>query len=377
MMMSDRPRVCNVLAGQPVDRFPVAVPYIMLLQEDQWCRLTGQPAWTFYEWMLQDPADHVKVYEDLDRQLPFDILQPVFGQSAEWREAREVVEQDGEWYYRNRITGGTELLDLDLHHRHGGPNQEQRVFDKSDVDRFVSVVPAEQRLKVGSYDFAIAAKHRLGDRKYLLNGVVGTFYQCTGYVGETNLLRMLYDEPDLVHYLSRKILEDTIERIRALAASGHDAIYIDDALTTCDMISVDFYENFSVPYVRAMVDEIHALGKPAVLIYFGGVADRIEQIASIGADALNVEASMKSYTNDLSVISDEVGDRMCLWGNIDPVGVVQKGTGEELRQAIEEQVAIGRRTGRFIVSTGSPITPETPLTRIRQFIDLGQELSAS
>ena len=374
-MTTDRERVFNVLAGQPVDRFPVAVPYIMLLQEDQWCRLTGQPAWTFYEWLLQEPCDHVEVYTEFARQLPFDILQPAYGSGREWRASREVVERDGKWYYRRRSTGEMELLDLDLHHRHGGQNQERRVFDKSDVDRLVSATPAEKRIASGAYDFPLEAKKVLGDRKFFLNGVVGTFYQCTAYVGENNLFVMLYDQPDLIHYLSSKILEATIESIRALAASGHDAIYIDDALATCDMISVDFYERFSMPYVKAMIDEIHALGKPAVLIYFGGVADRVEQIASLGAEGLNVETSMKSYTNDLGAISDQIGDRMCLWGNLDPVGVVQRGTDEELRQAIAEQVAIGRRTGRFIVSTGSPITPETPLSRIRHFIDLGRELS--
>jgi hypothetical protein len=37
-----------------------------------------------------------------------------------------------------------------------------------------------------------------------------------------------------------------------------------------------------------MVKEIHHLGHKAILIYFGGIADRLEQIASIGADALQV-----------------------------------------------------------------------------------------
>jgi uroporphyrinogen decarboxylase len=123
-----------------------------------------------------------------------------------------------------------------------------------------------------------------------------------------------------------------------------------------------------------MIEEIRALGKKAVLIYFGGVMDRIEQIASLGADSLNVETSMKSYVNDLAEIAAQVGDRVCLWGNIDPVSVVQNGTDEDLRRAIAEQVAIGRRAGKFIVSTGSPITPLTPLPRIRCFIDLGREL---
>lgn len=373
-MLTDRERVYHVLEGRPVDRFPVAVPYIMLLQEDHWCELTQQPAWTFYEWLIQDPAEHVKVYLDFDQQLPFDILQPVRAAPRAEREALEVVEREGRYYYHNRRTGEMELLILDLHQRHGGPNQIQRVFDKEDVRRLVEVIPAQRLIDSGVFDFIVEAKRVLGDRKFLMNGVIGTFYQCTWYVGESNLFVMLYDAADLIHYLSQHILEKTIEEIRALAAVGHDAIYIDDALTTCDLISRAFYEQFSLPYVKAMVDEIHALGKKAVLIYFGGVADRVDAILSLGADALNVETSMKGYVNDLAQIASQVGDRLCLWGNIDPVSVVEKVSEEQLRQAIAEQVEIGRRTGKFIISTGSPITPRTSVARIRRFIELAWEL---
>ena len=83
---------------------------------------------------------------------------------------------------------------------------------------------------------------------------------------------------------------------------------------------------------------------------------------------------MKGYVNDLGQIADQVGDRLCLWGNLDPVGVVERVSDDALREAMAAQVAVGRRTGRFIISTGSPITPRTPLARIRRFIELGWEL---
>ncbi|MCS7221983.1 MAG: hypothetical protein N0A15_11975 [Anaerolineae bacterium] len=363
------------LEGRPVDRFPVAVPYIFLLQCDHWCEITGQPAWTYYAWQIQEPAEHVKAYANFDQKLPFDILQPIVARSREEREALEIIQKDSQHYYYDRRTGQMIWLNEDLPHSASGPNQTRYVFDRKDVQQHVVVRSASELLASGRYDFIQAAREAFPD-KFILNGVIGTFYQCTWYVGETNLFSLLYDDPDLIHYLSQRILEQTIEEIRALATAGDDAIYVDDALTTCDMISVDFYERFSFPYVKAMVDEIHALGKKAVLIYFGGVMDRVKQIASLRADSLIVETSMKSYVNNLAEIAAKVGDSICLWGNIDPIGVVQNGTDEDLRRAIVEQVAIGKRVGRFIISTGSPITPLTPLPRIRRFIDLAHELGA-
>jgi len=63
-----------------------------------------------------------------------------------------------------------------------------------------------------------------------------------------------------------------------------------------------------------------------------------------------------------------------MFGNIDPVGIVQKGTDEQLREEVQRQVRIGRSVGSFVISTGSPITPLTPVPRIRQFIDIAREI---
>ena len=121
-----------------------------------------------------------------------------------------------------------------------------------------------------------------------------------------------------------------------------------------------------------MVDEIHRLGHKAILIYFGGVADRLDQIASLGADGLSVETSMKGYTNDIQSIAQKIGQRVTLFGNINPVGVLQDGADAELEAEIRYQATAARHARGFIMCTGSPITPFTPLQRVRRFIELSR-----
>jgi uroporphyrinogen decarboxylase len=184
---------------------------------------------------------------------------------------------------------------------------------------------------------------------------------------------MLVDNPDLVDYLSKRILDQTIETIRRLAAAGGDAIFIDDAMCTSDMISVKHYERFGLPYVREMVREIHRLGQKAVVIYFGGAADRLEHIASTGADGFAPETSMKGYVNDIAEISERIGQKISLFGNVDPVGVLQNGSDAELEREVRRQALAGKKARGFIMSTGSPMTPATPLGRVRRFIELGRQ----
>jgi uroporphyrinogen-III decarboxylase len=46
-----------------------------------------------------------------------------------------------------------------------------------------------------------------------------------------------------------------------------------------------------------------------------------------------------------------------------------------LRAEIARQIAAGRRNGgRFVLSLGSPVTPGTPMERVRRYCDLAHEL---
>jgi len=102
--------------------------------------------------------------------------------------------------------------------------------------------------------------------------------------------------------------------------------------------------------------------------------DRLELIAATGADGLLPEASMKGFVNDTAEIARRIGDRMTLLGNIDPVAVLQNGSDADLEAEIRRQANAGRAARGFIISTASPITPPTPLTRVQRFLELGREM---
>ena len=111
-----------------------------------------------------------------------------------------------------------------------------------------------------------------------------------------------------------------------------------------------------------------------VVVYFGAVMDRLDQIASLGADALAVEASMKGYVNDLGAIADRVGDRLALFGNVNPYDHLECASDEDLERIVREQAAAGQKAKGYIAATGSPITVGTSLERVRRFIDLAHSM---
>ena len=98
-------------------------------------------------------------------------------------------------------------------------------------------------------------------------------------------------------------------------------------------------------------------------------------ILSLGADALSLEESKKNFAIDIEDVVERVQGRCTVLGNLDAVDVLQNGSEEELQAEIARQIAAGRRNGsRFIMSLGSPVTPGTPVERVRSYCDLVHEL---
>jgi uroporphyrinogen-III decarboxylase len=377
--VNSRERAYAALEGRPSDRSPVTVLYSRLYHEDHFHELTGLPGWQFDVWANGSAEAYLRLYLTMIGQAPLELLQPHAAPTRAWRERTELVELDCRRFWRDRRDGSlTAVPDpVSGHAKDDQAHQTCIVFDRHDVDEKVRVITAEAQIASGVNDYVDAVVAACGNEHFVISGgVVGTVYRCSQYVGLTNTFYLMAERPDLIDYLCRRLLEQNIERIRTLAACRGDAIYIDDATATSDMISPRHYERFSLPYMRAMVDEIHRLGHKAIIIYFGGIADRLDQIASIGADGLSMETSMKGYVNDVGDICRRIGRRVTIFGNVDPIRFLQDGSDGELEAEMRRQAEAGREARGFVMCTGSPITPSTPLSRVQRFVELGRTIGS-
>ena len=376
--MTNKQRVYAALEGKPVDRCPVTASYNQLYFQDHVAEITGGPWWEVHRWYASPVERHMAVYRQLLEAAPFELLQPCFGPSGDPDDIEFVERPDGAYRHEKRADKWTRLephasgFAFDYH-----ANETRHILTLEDIDRRLPAPGPDLAPGPDEWPYLRAVVREFGRDQFILTGgVIGTLYSCGNHVGQTNLFTMLLDEPDLVQALCERVTACNIAEIRRMAAFGGDAIYVDDATATSDMISPAMYERFSLPYMKAMVDEIHRLKHKAIVIYFGGVMDRFELIAATGADALSMECSMKGFVNDIGEIARRIGDRMTLFSNIDPVAVLQKGTDAKLEAEIRRQVNAGRAARGFIISTASPITPSTPLARVRRFLEMGRQIGA-
>lgn len=252
--MTHKQRIHAALEGKPVDRCPVTSLYNQLYHLDHFEELTGLPAWRRHEWLAMPIARHLEVFRRIQAAAPFEILQPQLASDRVWRERQEFILKTGQTFRHDRETDEWERLDLVSESGHATDyhaNETQYIFTPEDIDRRL---PLSQILKAsdeGELDYVKAVVATFNDQEFILTGgVIGTLYSCGGHVGQTNLFAMLIEQPDLITRLCERILEFNLARIRHLAEAGGDAIYIDDATATSDMISPALYERFSLPYFR-------------------------------------------------------------------------------------------------------------------------------
>ncbi len=196
-------------------------------------------------------------------------------------------------------------------------------------------------------------------------------YELWGFEG---MMTLIGERPDLVERACPHFTTRTIDAVHRAAALGAAGIWIWECFT--DMISPRAYENFSVPWMRRVVEECRRLGIKSIYNFSGSPSGKMDAILSVGADALAFEESKKGFVNDINELAAHVDGRCALFGNLDAIGILQNGTEAQLRDAVVQQIEAGRRNrNRFVVCLGSPVTPATPVDRVRLYGNLASEMS--
>ena len=189
-------------------------------------------------------------------------------------------------------------------------------------------------------------------------------------------MTMVATRPDLVKHACRRYLARSINSAYEAAAMGAAGIWIEDCMT--DMISPEAFASLNVPFVRSLVEEIRSEGLKSIYYFCGDPAGKWDHLLSIGADALSLEESKKGFEIDIEHVVERVQGNCTVLGNLDAMDFLPNASEEELRNEIARQIDAGRRNNnRFIMSLGSPVTPETSVQRVRLYCDLVHELGAS
>ena len=158
-----------------------------------------------------------------------------------------------------------------------------------------------------------------------------------------------------------------IQYARAAAATGIHAIRINEYPAGAELLSPGQGAEFVWPYLKRVTDACHDAGILVILEFLGWVEPRLDDIAKLEVDILQIESSMKGYRNDIGECRNVLGDGICILGNTSIFEVLELGDRSAWQADAEEQARGIGAEDRFVICTGSPTTQATPPQRLRDW----------
>lgn len=204
------------------------------------------------------------------------------------------------------------------------------------------------------------AKQNITD-KPVLAGMIGPYSLAGRLMDVTEIMYLCFDEPETVHTVLDKVTQYLIQYGQAMKDAGADGVMMAEPLA--GILSPDMAEEFSMPYVKRIIDALQD-DDFAVLYHNCGnsVRQMLEQIYQLGAaayhfgNAIDMEAVMKVTPADILVM-----------GNIAPAGQFAGGTVDSITAATRDLLTKCGSYPNFVPSSGCDIPAHAKWENIQAF----------
>jgi uroporphyrinogen decarboxylase len=207
-------------------------------------------------------------------------------------------------------------------------------------------------------------ENRFIDRYGYLDGFgysMGPVETAALVVGYENFLIGLHDFPKVIHGLLDMVTDFIIAwvRLQEQVNGKLKRIYFFDH--TPARVGPDHFEEFIFPYLSRLMREFSY----AVKIFH--ICDKkishvLERLGDLGIDVLYFAA-------DISEVKDALGEKVCLMGNLDPIGLILKGGPERISAECGRCIDIaGDSRGGYILAPSGAFIPGTPKEHVHAIV---------
>lgn len=203
------------------------------------------------------------------------------------------------------------------------------------------------------------AREAFGDRP-VLGGCIGPFSLAGRLMDTHTLMLALIKQAAAAHALLEKCTSFLIDYIKAFKAAGLDGIIVAEPMA--GLLAPDKCETFSSRYFARLVDAAQDESFTVILHNCGRTHKLVGSLVNTGARGFHFGNAV-----DLRNIAPLIPPDRLFFGNIDPVGVLQKGTPDDVARSVTQLLEGMRPYRNFVLSSGCDIPPGTPLENIDAF----------
>jgi uroporphyrinogen decarboxylase len=155
---------------------------------------------------------------------------------------------------------------------------------------------------------------------------------------------------------------------RALAKAGAHFTSLGDSLAGPDVISPGMFARWARPHEERLVKELAGEGTFTVVHICGDTSRILDFLSKYDFCGFELD-----YKTDAARAKCSVGARHVLFGNIDPSGVIARGTPALIREKTRELIALWKPGGLFVLNAGCAIPANTPEENIRALLATARE----
>ncbi len=246
---------------------------------------------------------------------------------------------------------------------------EPLIRQTGDLDRIPPADPGAQGRMPVLLEALRLVKERIGEEVF----IAGCFDQspfslACALVGINELMVKMLDDPPFVRAVMERCIEYGVAYGQAFARCGADLLSTGDS--PAGLIGPERYREVALPAERRVFKELkETTGKLLSLHICGDTTRILADMARCGADVLEIDHQM-----DLRRACRLAGEKIALWGNLNPVGVLLQGDRDTVHRKAREAIEAAReeRHARFVLSSGCTLALGTPSENLRALRDAAE-----
>lgn len=235
------------------------------------------------------------------------------------------------------------------------------------IEAEVPIHRADTLLSDGTMDLVRFLLDRMGDETFVYGKMGTPFWKCYPHLGFYGLMTLPRQQPGLMHRLLERMTRSLRALAQAYARVGVHGVFLEECLTSADLISPRMYDTLVVPYDQMVLDTFTERKTATILYVCGDIMSRLPQLAELAPTALAIEESKKGFDNNLEEVAAAVGHKLVLLGNLDATRIAEWDS-TTLMERLESQLRGCRSAKGFVVSMGSPFPLDTRVEKVAALI---------
>jgi uroporphyrinogen-III decarboxylase len=358
--MNGRERILRTIAGQTVDRPPVA-PFLHMNFVKEFRQSND----------VDVVAETVAIYQELDLDLIHRNCTPDYDdftiKGPEW--TAEVTEQHGPDWTETAVTVHTPGGPLRRVTRTGRLYEyessyflvEPPIKSPADLELCQRYQPPVPPIDTSSI---VRARQLVGDAGITAPWAQGAFNEVAFLVRGSAILLDPLDDEGFYRALIRYFLERNLQKLRQFVEAGADFISLggNEANGTC--VGPDYFRAHVLEHETRLMSALHQMGGRAIYHNCGRAALLLPVLRHIGMDIYESLTPAPFGDTQLEAAL-EIMEGIPLMGGLDQIQFLRKATPAEVQQRVRQMAHTVADHRRFILGTSDYINENTPVENLR------------